>query len=154
MFEGSQCTYEVIIVNFGIRLTTWIHSVFYSSYYRPQTKFAKVMFLHLSVSHSVHRGVDVCLSACWDTHPQADTPQADPPGHAHPWAHTPLDRHPLGRHPPSWHPLGRHCLQVDTPLDRHPPGQCMLGDTGNKRAERILLVCILVSIKCSPTNTF
>ena len=26
------------------------------SYYRPQTKFAKVMFLHLSVSHSVHEG--------------------------------------------------------------------------------------------------
>ena len=25
-------------------------------YYRLQTKFAKVMFLHLSVSHSVHRG--------------------------------------------------------------------------------------------------
>ena len=25
-------------------------------YYRPQTKFAKVMFLHLSVSHSVHKG--------------------------------------------------------------------------------------------------
>ena len=25
-------------------------------YYRPQTKFAKVMFLHLSVSHSVHGG--------------------------------------------------------------------------------------------------
>ena len=25
-------------------------------YYRPQTKFVKVMFLHLSVSHSVHRG--------------------------------------------------------------------------------------------------
>ena len=24
--------------------------------YRPQMKFAKVMFLHLSVSHSVHRG--------------------------------------------------------------------------------------------------
>ena len=24
-------------------------------YYRPQTKFAKVMFLHLSVSHFVHR---------------------------------------------------------------------------------------------------
>ena len=24
--------------------------------YRPQTKFAKVMFLHVSVSHSVHRG--------------------------------------------------------------------------------------------------
>ena len=26
-------------------------------HYRPQTKFAKVMFLHLSVSHFVHRGV-------------------------------------------------------------------------------------------------
>ena len=25
-------------------------------FYRPQTKFAKVMFLHLSVSHSVHGG--------------------------------------------------------------------------------------------------
>ena len=25
-------------------------------YYRPQTKFAKVVFLHPSVSHSVHRG--------------------------------------------------------------------------------------------------
>ena len=26
-------------------------------YYRPQTKFTKVMFLHLSVGHSVHKGV-------------------------------------------------------------------------------------------------
>ena len=32
-------------------------------YYRPQTKFAKVMFLHLSVSHSVHRG-GLVLGAC------------------------------------------------------------------------------------------
>ena len=31
-------------------------------FYRPQTRFAKVMFLHLSVSHSVHgRG---CLPQC------------------------------------------------------------------------------------------
>ena len=29
----------------------------------------KVMFLHLSVSHSVHRGGGVCPSACWDTPP-------------------------------------------------------------------------------------
>ena len=28
----------------------------FNNYYRPQTKFEKVMFLHLSVSHSVHRG--------------------------------------------------------------------------------------------------
>ena len=26
-------------------------------FYRPQTKFAKVMFLHVSVIHSVHGGV-------------------------------------------------------------------------------------------------
>ena len=37
----------------------------------------KVMFLHLSVI--VHRG-GVCLSACWDTPPWADThPRADTP---------------------------------------------------------------------------
>ena len=64
-------------------------------------KFVKVMFLHLSVSHSVHRGVG--LSAYWDT-------------------------------PPGQTPLGADI----------PPAQCMLGDTGNKRAVRILLECILV----------
>ena len=33
-------------------------------YYRPQKKFAKAMFLHVSVSHSVHMGrggIQVCL---------------------------------------------------------------------------------------------
>ena len=39
-------------------------------YYRPQTKFAKVMFLHLSVSHSVH-GVGEYLGRYT---PWADTP--------------------------------------------------------------------------------
>ena len=29
--------------------------------YRPQTMFAKVMFLHLSVSHSVHKRRGVCI---------------------------------------------------------------------------------------------
>ena len=42
--------------------------------YGPQTKFAKVMFLHLSVSYSVHMG-GVCLSACWDTPPEQTPPQ-------------------------------------------------------------------------------
>ena len=42
-------------------------------------------------------------------------------------------REDLGRYPPRQvHPLGRY-----TPW-------CMLGDTGNKRAVRILLECILV----------
>ena len=34
------------------------------SFYRPQTKFAKVMFLHVSVSHSVHRGGMAGAGAC------------------------------------------------------------------------------------------
>ena len=50
----------------------------FANFYRPQTKFAKVMFLHLSVSHSVHRE-GVCLSACWDT-PR----KQKPPGSRHP----------------------------------------------------------------------
>ena len=36
-------------------------------YYRPQTKFAKVMFLHLPVGHSVHRGV--CITGRGILHP-------------------------------------------------------------------------------------
>ena len=47
----------------------------------------KVMFLHLSVSHSVHGG-GVCPSACWDT------PPPPPPRQTPPWADTNL---PLGR---------------------------------------------------------
>ena len=41
-------------------------------YYRPQTKFAKVMFLHLSVSHSVHR------------RSRGSTWAGPPPGQVHP----------------------------------------------------------------------
>ena len=40
--------------------------------YCPQTKLAKVMFLHLSVSHSVHRGASASVHA--GIHPRADTP--------------------------------------------------------------------------------
>ena len=54
-----------------------------SSFLPSATKLRQVMFLHLSVSHSVHRGV--CLSACWDTHNPGQTP---------PWADTLLGRHP------------------------------------------------------------
>ena len=90
-------------------------------YYRPQTKFAKAMFLHLSVSHSVRGGV--CLSTCLDTPPKQTTPwEADTPEDAD----------------PPW--------KADTP-----PAQCMLGDTGNKRAVSILLECILVHHQCTFT---
>ena len=66
----------------------------------------KVMFLHLSVSHSVHGG---CITAC-----TGQTPL--------------LDRHTLlGRHPP---PRPVHA-GIHTPLpnacwDTHTPAQCML----------------------------
>ena len=55
--------------------------------------------------------------------PQAGTPPGTgtPPGRYTPWAGTP-------------------------PQDQVPPEQCMLGDTGNKQAVRILLECILVGI--------
>ena len=38
----------------SFHLCTW--TTLLPNFYRPQTKFAKVMFLHVSVSHSVHRG--------------------------------------------------------------------------------------------------
>ena len=121
------------------------------SFYRPQTKFAKVMFSQVSVCPQG----GVCPIACWDTplwqvhllgrytplgrHPLGRyTPGQTPPGrYTHlgtppdrytPWAGTPLGMH-TPRQVPSW---------TDTPLGRHPPGQvhpclvrhpyqCMLG---------------------------
>ena len=112
--------------------------------------FSNVMFLHLFVSHSVHRG---CLPQCMlgytrpsrqtppqDRHPQgADSP---PPGaDSPPGADTPVGADTT--------PGSRHTLWQQTPPGADaPPAQCMLGDTGNKRAVRILLECILVKIRC------
>ena len=73
-------------------------------FYRPQTNFAKVMFLHLSVI--LFMG-GVCLSACWDTHPQSRHPTG---------ADTPWSRHPPEQTPPP---------RADThhpPRSKHPPG--------------------------------
>ena len=96
------------------------------------------MFLHLSVSHSVHRGGEYLgryTPPPGQLHPPGQvhslgryTPQADTPPRAGtpPWTGTP---------PRQVHPLSRYT----------PSEQCMLGDTGNKRAVRILLECILVN---------
>ena len=94
---------------------------------------AKVIFLHLSVIHSVHRGGEgVCLSACWDTTPPQDqtppprTRQTPPPYVAEkPWKQTPA--YGLRTPPPS------NC----------PPGS-RLQHTVYERPVRILLECILV----------
>ena len=93
-------------------------------YYRPQTKFVKVMFLHLSVSHSVFKGGGVCLSACsekpdrsrrpWEqtTPPPLEsrhtTPGADTPTH---WEETPpftVDAGRYGQQVGGTQPPGMH----------------------------------------------
>ena len=85
------------------------------------------MFLHLSVSHSVHRG-GVCLSACWDTHiPWADThppPDRHPPCAVHVGIHTPLpsacwDTHPLPSACWDTPPLPSACWDTPPPCPVH-----------------------------------
>ena len=98
------------------------------------------------VCHSVHRGSTWAGTPPSDqVHPQD---QVQPPGPGT----TPLGPgtppqdqvHHRTRYTP-WdqvHPLD----QVHTPGTRYTPQQCMLRDTGNKRAVRILLECILMLI--------
>ena len=71
---------------------------------------ARVIFLHLSVIHSVHRREGVCLSACWDTTTTQSPLWADNPPRSRtpPRPDTPRTRHPLGE---------------DTPLEQNPPDQ-------------------------------
>ena len=77
-------------------------------FYRPQKKFAKVMFSQVSVCPG---------GGCLPHYMLGYTP----PGQ------TPL---PLGRHtPPGRHPLGQALPLGRHPLGRHPPAQCMLGYT-------------------------
>ena len=75
--------------------------------------WGKVMFLHLSVSHSVHRG------GCASQHAMGQTPPGQtPPGrHPHP-GQTPPGRHPLdttvyGQQVGGTHPTGMHtCFEM------------------------------------------
>ena len=120
----------------GKRAAHW-HSIEMSSCFRyknsPLSTFlitgrnevvAKVIFLHVSVIHSVHRGEGVCLSACWDTTTPRD--QADPPRTRQ--TTTPLDQadhHPPGPGRPPPRP-GRPPWTRQTPQDQadHPqPGR-------------------------------
>ena len=80
------------------------------SCYRPQTKFAKVMFSQVL---SVHRG-GVCPIACLDTPP--GTRGRHNPGQTPPWARHPPCRHHLpvpcmlgyGQQAGGTHPTGMH----------------------------------------------
>ena len=71
----------------------------WSTCYRLQTKFAKAMFLHLSVSHFVHRG---CLPQCMLGY--------TPLGQTPPWADIPLGRNPqqTATTADGMHPTGMH----------------------------------------------
>ena len=127
---------------------------------------AKVIFLHLSVIHSVHRGgLPQCMPGChppWDYVPPPDyvppglrTPQTMypldyvPPGLRTPWTtypprlHTPPDYVPplQTMYPPS----GLHTPAPRTmyPPGADPPGR-RLQHTVYERPVRILLECILV----------
>ena len=92
------------------------HNLFFRiSHYRPQTKFAKALFLHLSVIlFTGWVGGGVCPSACWDTQPQpppapeADTTlRTDTP---HPWSRPPCTVHAggYGQQAGGMHPTGMH----------------------------------------------
>ena len=104
-----------------------------------ETHFPKVIFLHLSVILFTGGEYLGRYTPSRYTPPSGTPP---PPG----W-YTPLPK--AGTPPPPRqvhpHPLGRHTpWQVHPPGQAHPPEQCRLGDTGNKRAVRILLEYILV----------
>ena len=110
------------------------------NYYRPQTKFAKVMFSQLSINHSVHGG----RGYLGRYPPWAGTP---PGRYTTPWAGTP----PTGTPPPgqvnpqAGTPLGMYTPgQVHPPPGRYTPPGNACRDTVNKRAVRIPLECILV----------
>ena len=135
-------------------------------------KFAKVMFLHLSVSHSVHWG-----GVPRQVHPLG---QVHPPGRYTPWqVHTPPGKYPHGQvHPPGEvppPPPGMYATQgryttpprhvcppgqvhhpsqagtprackpswVGTPQGRYTPSNACW-DMVNKQSVYILLECILV----------
>ena len=95
------------------------HNIANTHYYRPQTKFAKVMFSQVSVC------------------PQEGCLPLVPGGVYHncpTWADNPLGRQPQGRQPPIWTPPGRHTPMQPrhTPFPVHagihtPLCQCMLG---------------------------
>ena len=83
-------------------------------YNRPQTKFAKVMFLHLSVRHSVHSGA---VNACWDTPPDQAPPWSRAPPEIPVGPGTPLCAVHAGRYGQQaggTHPTGMHsCYLID-----------------------------------------
>ena len=143
---------------------------------------AKVIFSQASVIHSVHRGGGVWSGVTpggvpgqapplHGRHPpsrQAPPLAGTPPGRHPPLAGTPPGRHPPllpGRHPPPgqappppWQaPPPRQApppLAGTPPRQAPPPGRHPPPDTVNARPVRILLECILVTIKILQVSFF
>ena len=147
---GKKCPRPFSTLNMAVvfsRVSILLRSV-RLNYYRPQRSCGQGN-IFTPVCHSVHGGV--CLSACWDTTPQEQTPSlgadtppgSDTPPRADPLEQTPpWNRPPLGADTPpreQTSPSSRHPLGADTP----PPGS-RLRHTVNERPVRILLECILV----------
>ena len=102
-----------ILISMNVIKPSWPSCFDVANNYRPQTKFAKVMFSQVSVCPQGGCLPHYMLGYTSPPGPVADTPLG---------ADTPQSRHPTGADPPQW----------------------MLGDTGSKRAVRMLLECILV----------
>ena len=121
--------------------------------YRPQRSCGKVMFLHLSVSHSVHEGVSASVHA--GIHPPGRyTRSRYTPRQVHPPGTPPWQGHPLADTPPGryTHTPGRYThppWQVHThPRQVHPPRRSL------QRTVRILLECFLVFLFRRSRDTF
>ena len=102
---------------------------------------------------SVHDGRSAPLHAGISPGPEAGTPQDQrqaphPQKQTHPRGQTPLgaDTPPGADTPQEQTPGSRHPPREQTPQSRHPHSRHRYGDTGNKRAVRILLECNLVWI--------
>ena len=93
------------------------------------------MFLHLSVSHSVHGGSKECTSALV-THPVVTPPRSNPP------RHTPLDTHTHPGHPPWTHP--RH------PQDSPPDSPIPYGQQADVMHLTGILSCFILGVDYRP----
>ena len=84
------CNQELLNLSPAPAMKKYVH------FYRPPTKFAKVMFLHLFVSHSVHGGGgSASVHAGIEDPPGADTPRAV---HAGKYGQQVGGTHPTGMH--------------------------------------------------------
>ena len=123
-----------------------------------------------NILNSVHGGGEYLgrYTSPGQVHPQAGTPprQVHPPAGTPPGKYTP-QVYPLAGTPPGRYTLWAVHPQAGIPRQVHPPGQvppgqvppragthpsaqCLLGDTGNKRAVRILLECnLVIYLRCT-----